>query len=815
MRNKSLTCLLSVLISAALLIGWLALIQGTILFTNGAVLAVPGASAPTIQALWPNTVPNHLDASIAITGAEFTASFSGTQIITSPAVYLGRLTLKQVTWISSTRLDAVLPWGFDPGVYTLTVVNSDRGTGSLPAALTVTQGIGVWTTGGPYGGSVNELAIDTNETSTVYANLGFMGLFKSQDSGGSWHNIFPGYVTRSALKPGNPDTIYLSGQTNDGDKLLRSLDGGESWQAIWDGRAWALGVSQANPEVLYIAEGSNIQRSLNSGASWASASGDLPVDASVATIALDPANTEVVYLGVSSGQLFKTVNGGAHWQAIGSSFGETWWRVLTVDPHFPQRVYAAGWHGAEFVARSQDGGVTWEPMVLSQGESFANDIQIHPAISGTLYALTFGSIYQSVDGGATWEKYYTAPGGWVLLLNPQTGLPYFIGHNGKAIYRSDDGGINWQVHNDGLAGVQPHEIAASPADLAFVYVAADDAGGFATNDGGQSWRAVDSGPHLANAVAADPFSPTVAYLGGENAVFKTTDGGQIWVAHPLPASGHQEPPRITALEIDSHDPNRIYAGTGDWNFTGGPEQGWLYQSMDAGETWETLTVTFPISPVADIAIDPMDRQTLYVATGRRWVDSTERGSGIIKTSNGGATWQFVNQGLTARNITRIAINPNNPNTLYAGANLPDFVQPGGLFKSVNGGETWEQVQPWLRISGLDVDPLVTDTVYAGSYWAGLMRSRDAGANWERVEGALGQLSSLCLEVTVVESRTVIYAGISGGVFSGGTAASPEIVHPLAGTEQFYGSGVYRLVIDRRQHPEFLYLPLVTRDSRSP
>jgi hypothetical protein len=143
------------------------------------------------------------------------------------------------------------------------------------------------------------------------------------------------------------------------------------------------------------------------------------------------------------------------------------------------------------------------------------------------------------------------------------------------------------------------------------------------------------------------------------------------------------------------------------------------------------------------------------------------------------------------------------------------VQPGGLFKSVNGGETWEQVQPWLRISGLEVDPLVTDTVYAGSYWAGLWRSRDAGTNWERVEGALGQLSSLCLEVTVVESRTIIYAGISGGVFSGDTAASPETVHLLAGAEQFYGSGVYRLVIDRRQHHEFLHLPLVTRNSHSP
>jgi photosystem II stability/assembly factor-like uncharacterized protein len=806
MTKNHLAFLFAVLVSALFLTGLLVIVRGSTVVAIGPVLAGPSADTPVIQVVSPDAAPNHLDTSIAITGTGFVAGISGTLVITPPTVSLGQVPLKSVVWISSTRLDAVVPWGLVPGVYTLTVVNTDGEVGLLPSGFTVTQGIGVWTTGGPYGGSVNELAIDPNMTSTIYANLDFMGLFKSENSGESWRNLYPGYVTRFALKPGNAHVLYLSGGA-----FLRSTDGGDNWQVILDDAPRVIGTSPISPDLLYIGNGANIQRSLDGGDTWATASGDLPPDVSVSALAVDPSHPEIVYVGASSGQIYKTVNGGVHWQAVGSSFGETWWRTLKVDLHFSQRLYASGWHGSEFVARSLDGGLTWEPMVLNPNEPFANDIQIHPTVSGTVYALTFWNIHQSIDGGATWQPYYMANGGWALGLNPQSGLPNVIGHNGKAIYYSADGGISWQVRNNGLAGVRPHEIVASPVDLRYIYVAADDAGGFVTNDGGQSWRAVTSVEDNLNAAAVHPESPTIGYLGGMNTIYKTTDGGQTWVAHPLPAFGQQVPPRTNAIEIDPHDSVRIYVGTGDWNFTGGPEYGWLYRSVDAGESWEPLTVTFPISSVTDIVIDPADSQTIYVATGRRWVDSTDRGSGIIKTTDGGATWQFMNQGLTAFSISRLAINPDNTQILYAGANLYDYVQEGGLFRSTNGGMSWEPIQGWLRISGLEVDPLITDTVYAGGYWWGLFKSTDAGANWQRVEGALGWLSSLCLEVVEVESRTVIYAGVSGGVFNSTRTTSVQAPRTLAGTGQLYGSGVYQLVIDRRQRQSYIYLPLVMRN----
>jgi photosystem II stability/assembly factor-like uncharacterized protein len=764
------------------------------------------ASSPAILAVSPAEAPNNFDATIVISGAGFQVVMSGTSVLTAPAVRLGNTALALVGLPTAEALTATVPWGLDAGVYSISVQNPDGDTATASGAFTVTAAMNVWTTGGPYGGSVSGLAIDEDVTSTLYANLDATGFFKSEDSGESWSNLFPGYITCFALKPGDPQTIYL-GANLGGDKLLRSADGGQNWAAIWESRPAALGVSPADPNYLYLgaqAPLTPVIRSVDGGTSWEPAGDGLPADAWVAALAVHPITSDIAYAGLASGGVYTTADGGAHWQATGDAFGETEWSVLAIDSHDPQRIYGSGWHGAEFFARSLDGGATWEAMTLGSGEEhFANDLKFDAAISGTIYALTSNHIYRSLDAGATWDLYGDAPGGWSLALNPQTSLPFYIGHNGKGIYRSDDGGIEWQVHNQGLAGVQPTDVAPSAADPRYVYMASDDAGGFVSNNGGTSWRAADGGPRMTDAVAADPYVPTTAYMGAVGEVYKTTDGGQTWDSRPLPGLEGQGDVRVRSIAIAPDNPQIVYAGAGMFDLTGAAEDGWLFRSSDAGETWQALTVTFAISPVSDIVIDPTDPLTMYVSTGRRWVDSTDKGSGIIKTTDGGDTWAFVNQGLTAANISRLAVNPDNPQVLYAGANLANFEEDGGIFKTVDGGAHWQQSMQWLRISGLEVDPLAANTVYAGSYWAGLWRSTDAGATWARVEDPLGHLSSLCLNATQAPSRTLIYAGVIGGLVNVGAAGAQDKARAAAGEGQFFGSGVYQLTVARRLQSVFL------------
>ena len=121
--------------------------------------------------------------------------------------------------------------GLDPGVYTLTVVNPDGQSGSLPNAFTVTQGIGVWTSGGPYGGRIGQIVINPITPTTLYAASGNIGLFRSQDSGNSWKLVLAdiGYGHTTAVDALSPETIYVARWRKG---YARSDDGGDTWTAL-------------------------------------------------------------------------------------------------------------------------------------------------------------------------------------------------------------------------------------------------------------------------------------------------------------------------------------------------------------------------------------------------------------------------------------------------------------------------------------------------------------------------------------------------------------------------------------------------------
>jgi photosystem II stability/assembly factor-like uncharacterized protein len=773
--------------------------------------------APTLTALAPDSGPNNLDTRVVITGTHF---------VPTPMVTLGDVQLEDVTWMSSTRLTALVPWGLYSGTYDLIVANPGPGIplATLTDAFTATQAIGTWTTVGPYGGSVHSLAMDKNISSTLYAGLGLAGadgFFKSEDGGRIWYNAFPGKISTHtplagfALKPGDPQTIYLSGRVDTGEMLFRSANEGEDWEVIRGGDSgfYAIGVSPGNPEYLYAGSGSTIVLSTDGGDHWTPADGGIPHDAAVSMLAVHPVTPTIAYAGVEFGRLYKTTDGGTTWSQI-MDWGGGWWSILAIDPHAPDRVYASGWHTDHFFARSLDGGQHWEMMTLEPGSLSANDIAFHPTISGTLYVSAPG-VYSSTNAGATWNKVPipdTASEGWSLLLHPQTGLPMYIGHNGRGVLYSDNGGADWQVRSDGLAGLRPHEIATSPADPHYIYVGADEAGGVVSNNGGSSWLTAEAeGLDRGISVAVHPYTPTIAYLGARRAVYKTTDGGQTWTRHELTGLPDNNEMRMHAIAIDQNNPAVMYAGPGTWDFAGGPEYGWLYRSLDAGETWNPLAITFPISPVTDIEVDPTDSQTIYVATGRRFLDSTDRGTGILKTTDGGASWAFINEGLPARSISRLAINPDDPQVLYAGAVLRDDLANSGVYKSVDGGENWSHLIGWLQISGLAIDPLMTGTVYIGTCNDGLYRSDDAGMTWVREGGPLGQLSIESLHITTAPSRTIIYAGVVGDLLIGETTNTADLVLALTSAGQFYGGGVYQLTIDRRPLSNHIYLPLVMKN----
>ncbi|MGD8753490.1 MAG: hypothetical protein PVG14_18830, partial [Anaerolineales bacterium] len=143
----------------------------------------------TISQVIPSSAPNDIDSAILIQGSGFTATISGTQMVSAPTVYLGEHALPQVIWGNTSSLSATVPWGLVPDIYSLTVVNPDGISTTLPGAFTITNGIGVWTTGGPYGGKANFIAQHPVDHQVLYAGAQWVGIFRSQDAGATWEPI--------------------------------------------------------------------------------------------------------------------------------------------------------------------------------------------------------------------------------------------------------------------------------------------------------------------------------------------------------------------------------------------------------------------------------------------------------------------------------------------------------------------------------------------------------------------------------------------------------------------------------------------------
>lgn len=174
-------------------------------------------------------------------------------------------------------------------------------------------------------------------------------------------------------------------------------------------------------------------------------------------------------------------------------------------------------------------------------------------------------------------------------------------------------------------------------------------------------------------------------------------------------------------------------------------------------------------------IDPQTPGTIYGLSSDRK---------ILKSTDGGTNWSPVNSGLPADaggryGITSLAIDPQNPTTLYAGNALPG----GGVFKTTDGGASWNAVNfgpPDGGVIALAINPQDPGTIYASTWWnrvfpnnSGMLKSTDGGTNWMAVNSGLTTLSVSTL-ATDTQSPGTVYAGTSdGSVFAMTFAPEPR------------------------------------------
>ncbi|MGN6592115.1 MAG: WD40/YVTN/BNR-like repeat-containing protein, partial [Terriglobales bacterium] len=312
---------------------------------------------------------------------------------------------------------------------------------------------------------------------------------------------------------------------------------------------------------------------------------------------------------------------------------------------------------------------------------------------------------------------------------------------------------NLQWQNLGPARAGRSIASAGSAARPFEYYSGATGGGlWKTTDGGATWAPVTDGKIQSSsvgAVAVAASNPDIVYIGmGEkelrgnimqgDGVYKSTDGGKTW-RH----MGLTDTQIISRIRIDPQNPDIVYVAALGHPSAPNAERG-VFKSTDGGQTWKKILFRDDKTGAVDLSMDAHDPNVLYAALWEAWrvswgMSSGGPGSGLFKTTDGGATWKEItrNPGLPQGVIGKIGVtvSPVDANRVYAVVEAHD----GGVYRSDDAGATWTLVnnentlrQRAFYFSDLVADPQQKDTLYGGN--VGFYRSTDAGKTWRRVRG---------------------------------------------------------------------------------
>ena len=350
--------------------------------------------------------------------------------------------------------------------------------------------------------------------------------------------------------------------------------------------------------------------------------------------------------------------------------------------------------------------------------------------------------------------------------NPQL---YYMGATGGGVWKTGNAGATWEnISDEHFAVGTIGAIAVAESDHNVIYVGTGESPirGVTTSHG--------------------------------NGMYVSTDAGKTWTHAGLDNAG-----QISRVEVHPTDANTAFVAVQGQIWGPSAERG-IFRTTDGGKTWQHVLKVSETTGASDLAMDPTNPRILYAAMwnhGRKpwFVHSGGEDGGIYKSTDAGDTWTKLEGGLPGL-IGKIGVDvsASNPRRVYA--IIEAEPEKGGLYRSDDAGETWTLInghrvlhtRAWYYIH-ISADPVDDNTVWVLN--VPLMKSIDGGKNWEKIETPHGDHHDHWINP---RDNRIMINGNDGGAtvtFDGGKTWSSILNQPTA---QFY-----RVVTDN-QTPYRIY-----------
>jgi photosystem II stability/assembly factor-like uncharacterized protein len=413
-----------------------------------------------------------------------------------------------------------------------------------------------------------------------------------------------------------------------------------------------------------------------------------PWGGDVRALVASPDDSNLLYLGTSDGQIFRSLDGARTWRRLKPGLDKRGISVdsIVIDPRNPKVIYVGVWPVGRDreggIYKSEDGGGKWK-LLEDTAKLSIRSLAIAPSDSNFLIAgsanddPSLNGVFRSTDAGKKWER--ISPVGDKEIRNiesaaidPRDTNIIYVG-TWHLPWKTLNGGVTWKqagnqvvgmINDSDIFGI--HIFDNSKPNLVYVNACS---GIFRSMNAGEKWSKLPGIPFSARrtyALLPHPGDPGTLFAGTSEGLWRSKDGGKRWM---LLTSKSMV---IRSIVVTRDKPNRVLIATDDFG---------IRISENLGDDFIESNTGFIHRHILAMLADAGERGRILAS-----VYHDGSGGSVFASLDGGESWQPSSRGMAGRDVFAFYQLPDQPNLIYAGTN-------NGVFRSNDRGASWSRAGP--------------------------------------------------------------------------------------------------------------------------